>query len=135
MKKLLAVIAVFCSVNCMAFDSVETKAFAALMKLNPTVEFYDGTNGPLAQAIAPYLISKFDDENVGTLGVLSILCDELELDAGYVCFLTINNTDIRVTEEGDYVRTEDSLESSVIINFTVDKAFKKIKEYRLFYAG
>lgn len=136
MKKLTLLLSLLLSTLSVASTTSENeaKALSLLLAANPTITNYADEKVSLLEAIAPYMLTTLNDENRGRMGVLTNSCEEVK--NAYECQLYISNSDVELNDNGDYVKSEDSTESAIIINYKIDLNVKKIiGEIEYFYAG
>lgn len=133
MKKLIVLLALSLSTVSYANTSVEDEAFSLLLRYNPFVENFNGEKVHFSDAIAPFLLTKIYASNKGTLGIATNSCKLVKND--YVCTFSVHKTDTELKQNGDYVKSENSLESSVVAVYTLDKTLTIIKKFNFYYAG
>lgn len=133
MKKIIVLLSLVLSSIAFANTNVEDKAFSTLLKLNPQIETYEGEKASLLDVLAPLLLLKLDENNYGILATATNSCT-LE-GSEYACVLSVNSADVTLNDNGDYVKSEEAIESSLVIVYKLDKKLQKILELNFYYAG
>lgn len=129
MKKILVLFSMLFATLSFSSENaeIEDKALSFILKTNPIVKENgeDTIKTTLVVLIAPWLTTNINpDTNEGSLNTLSNKCETSK--KGYVCSLVIQSKDMLYTEEGSYIPTENSTESTLMIKYEVDKNIKTV---------
>lgn len=105
-----------------SFDQVlADSSLATLLKANPEAVYGASPEQKtlVSALLAISMASQFDAKGEGNLAVISNECEYVGRSRIVECTLTVNDTDMKINEEGNYVRTEASTESSLMIKYKV----------------
>lgn len=126
MKNLFTVVVVLLmNMSAFANSDFEKTALKTLMNTNPTAISTDAGPQKVNALIASTMTSSFGEDQRGTLSVISHSCKAVVGKQQHICQLNILNSD-RMIDKGAYQPAEGMTESSLTIQFTVDRTGTKI---------
>ncbi len=118
MKKLILTLALILSSQVFA-DEISSYALNTLMSQNPLCESAPGEYQGVNSLIAPFMMSEFDENGEGPLGVVQSSCETESMKL--ICKLQIiSSTRIYDALSDSYIPSEWMLESGLYIDFVID---------------
>ncbi len=113
------------------YSSVEEQALGILLEVNPTATanggYEEDTVGiKVSKIMATIMLSQFDKKGNGALSTITNKCT-LGKSVKVTCQLIVLNEDMKFkSSTGSYIKPDNSTESGLIIDFTVNTKTKEI---------
>lgn len=124
MKLLISLMVLFATFNAFAIDTDASKrALNTLMNKNPYAYSEVLTSQRVNTLIAHMMTSSFVDRKHGVLSVIENDCTRPS-DWYYDCTLSLNSSDKKIDGRGSFIADQDSIETTIVINYSVDRFFK-----------
>lgn len=124
MKLLISFVVLFATFNAFAIDTDASKrALNALMNKNPVAYSEVLTSQRVNTLIAHMMTSSFIDKKQGVLSVVENECEKPN-DWYYSCKLSLKSSDKKIDARGSYIADPDSIETTIVIHYSMDRFIK-----------
>lgn len=124
MKLLISFVVLFATFNAFAIDTDASKrALNTLMNKNPYAQSDVLSSQRVNTLIAHMMTSSFVDRKHGVLSVIENECEKPN-DWYYECTLSLNSSEKKIDSRGSFIADQDSIETTIVINYSVDRFFK-----------
>lgn len=135
MKKILMLLSLVISAQSFAIDTdVSKKALNKLMNKNPVAYTPEGQPERVNTLIAHMMTSSFNENGTGALSVVENNC--VKENSIITCELNVYSSDRKIDQNGSFVQTEDSTESSLKIKYKMREGFFfLVGKVEYFFAG